>query len=71
MSIKAIAVDEQDVQHLIVGLSREDVNTILKGDVLVLPPGIPDLTAASDIVVLFAETDEELAQRFPPALRPV
>jgi hypothetical protein len=71
MSIRAIAVDEQNVQHLIIVLNRQDVYTILRGEVLVLPPGLPELGAASDIVVLFAETDEQLAQRFPPALRPV
>jgi hypothetical protein len=60
-----------NTQHLIIGLNRKDVDTILRGDVLTLPPGMPELSEASDIVVLFAETDKELAQRFPPALRPV
>ena len=69
--LKAIALDEENVQHLIIGLSRADVDTILRGDVLVLPPGWPELGAASDTVVLSAETDEQLAQRFPPSLRPV
>jgi hypothetical protein len=31
---------------------------------------IPHLTANSDIVILFAETDDDLSKRFPPALRP-
>jgi hypothetical protein len=29
------------------------------------------VTEQSDIVLLFAETDEDLEKRFPPALRPV
>jgi hypothetical protein len=72
MSITAIAVDDANTQHLIIGLTRADVEAIMRGDVLTLPHIIkPDLTADSDIVVMFAETDEALAGRFPPALRPV
>ena len=38
---------------------------------LTLPAGmLTGLTEDSDVVVLFAETDEELEQRFPPSLRP-
>ena len=44
----------------------------MRGDVLTLPRSMkPELTAGSDIVVLFAETDEALTGRFPPSLRPV
>ena len=72
MAVKAIAVDDENTHHLIIGLNRENVEAILRGDVLTLPRGIVlDLSDASDIVVLFAETDEELSKRFPPALRPV
>jgi hypothetical protein len=72
MAVKAIAVDDENTQHLIIGLNRENVQSILQGDVLTLPRGIvPELTDTSDIVVLFAETDAALAGRFPPALRPV
>jgi hypothetical protein len=72
MSITAIALDDVDTQHLIVGLNGADVEAIMRGDVLTLPRILkPELTAESDIVVLFAETDVALAGRFPPALRPV
>jgi hypothetical protein len=72
MAIKAVAVDEQNTQHLIIGLNRDNVESMLSGDVLKLPHGIAiSLTENSDIVLLFAETDEELEKRFPPRLRPV
>ena len=73
MAVKAIVVDDENVQHLIIGLNREDVQSLLKGEVFTLPTGqVPILTEdKSDIVLLFAETDEDLGRRFPPALRPV
>jgi hypothetical protein len=72
MAIKAVAVDDQNTQYLIIGLDRDNVNSLLDGDVFTLPGGIPiSLTDKSDIVLLFAETDEDLAKRFPPRLRPV
>jgi hypothetical protein len=70
MAIKAIALDEANVHHLIIGLNRENVDSILRGEVFTLPPGGVPLTEESDIVILFAETDEELAERFPPMMRP-
>jgi len=72
MAIKAVAVDEDNIHHLIIGLNRENVDDILSGKVLTLPAGfLTGLTEESDVVVVFGENDEELAQRFPPALRPV
>jgi len=73
MAVKAIAEDDKGVQHLIIGLNRENIETLLRGDVFKLPSGpVPVMTAnKSDVILLFAETDEELAQRFPPAMRPV
>ena len=46
---------------------------LLQGDAFVLPPGpVPVMTEdKSDIVLLFAETDDDLGKRFPPVLRPV
>ena len=71
MSIKAVAVDSEGVHHLIIGLNREDVETILQGSLLSLPAGfLHGLTEESDVVVLFAETDEKLEGRFPRHLRP-
>jgi hypothetical protein len=72
MAIKAVAVDEENTQHLIIGLNRDEVNSLLDGDVFRLPKGIDiTLTTNSDIVLLFAETDADLEKRFPPVLRPV
>jgi len=72
MAIKAVAVDDKNTQHLIIGLNRDDINSLFDGDVFTLPKGIAiSITEQSDIVLLFAETDEELEKRFPPALRPV
>jgi hypothetical protein len=72
MAIKAAAVDDENTQHLIIGLNRDNVNDLLDGDVFTLPRGVTiSLTENSDIVVLFAETDEDLEKRFPPRLRPV
>ena len=72
MAIKAIAVDDTNTEHLIIGLSRKDVESLLGGDVFTLARGtIPNLTENSDIVLLFAETDEDLGKRFPPSMRPV
>jgi hypothetical protein len=72
MAIKAVVVDDQNTQHLIIGLNRDNVNSLLNGDVFTLPRGIGiSITEESDIVLLFAETNQELEKRFPPALRPV
>jgi hypothetical protein len=68
----AVAVDDENTEHLIIGLNRDNVNDLLDGDVFTLPHGIAiTLTEKSDIVLLFAETDEDLEKRFPPRLRPV
>ena len=72
MAVKAIALDDEDTQHLIIGLNRENVESLLRGDVFTLPRGITStLTENSDIALLFAETDEDLKERFPPVLRHV
>jgi hypothetical protein len=72
MAIKAVAVDDENTEHLIIGLNRDNVNSLLNGDVFTLPHGIAiALTENSDIVLLLAETDEDLEKRFPPRMRPV
>ncbi|MBV8829034.1 MAG: hypothetical protein JO108_07355 [Acidobacteriaceae bacterium] len=54
------------------GLNRENVESLLNGDVFTFPPGmLSGLSEESDVVLLFAETDQELDKRFPPSLRPV
>ena len=66
MAIKVVAVDDENTQHLIIGLNRDNIDSLLNGDVFTLPHGIAiTLTENSDIVLLFAETDEDLEKRFP------
>jgi hypothetical protein len=72
MPVKAVVVDDAGTQHLIVGLNRANVESILAGEVLTRPRGFPaQLTQASYIVILFAETDADIQKCFPPALLPV
>jgi hypothetical protein len=67
MAIKAVAVDDQNTEHLIIGLNRDNVNSLLEGDVFTLPHGVAiSLTEKSDIVLLFAETDEDLERNAFP-----
>ena len=33
MAVKAIALDDDNVQHLIIGLNRENIESLLRGDV--------------------------------------
>jgi hypothetical protein len=69
---KVVAVDDENRHHLIIGLNRDNVDSLLDGDVFTLQHGIAiTLTENSDIVLMFAETDDDLAKRFPPSLRPV
>ena len=45
MALKVIAVDDKNVQHLIIGLSRENIDSLVRGDVFRLPGGpVPVLT---------------------------
>jgi hypothetical protein len=71
MALKATVVEESGTHHLIIGLNRENVDSIVGGEVFMFPPGVVPLTDESEIVILFAETDDEITERFPPALRPV
>ena len=72
MAVKAIAEDEMGIQHLVIGLNRENIESLLVGNVFTPPSGpVPVLTAnQSDIVLLFAETDGDLEKRFPRRLKP-
>jgi hypothetical protein len=72
MAIKALLADESGTRHLILGLNRENVDSIVNGNVFTFPQGmLSGLSEDSDVVLLFAETDEQLEKRFPPTLRPV
>jgi hypothetical protein len=71
VAIKAVAVDDENTQHLMIGLNRDNITSLLDGDVFTLPGGVAiAITDESDIVLLFAETDDDLAKRFSPKLRP-
>jgi hypothetical protein len=72
MAVKAVCKDKEGIQHLIIGLSRENLNTLVDGEVLTMPQGLAaNITEASDIVLLFAETDAELKSRMSPLMRAV
>jgi hypothetical protein len=72
MAIKAVVVDESSTRHLILGLNRENIDSLSSGNVFTFPKGmLSGLSEDSDIVLLFAETDQQLEKRFPPTLRPV
>jgi hypothetical protein len=64
MALKAFILDDKNIPHLMIGLSRTDMEAIERGEVYVLPAGpkVP-LTEESDIIVIFEETDEELVKR--------
>ena len=40
VAIRAVALDDQNTQHLIIGLNRDNINSLLDGDVFTLPRGI-------------------------------
>jgi hypothetical protein len=40
MAIKAIAVDDNNTQHLIIGLNRENIESLLRGDMFRLPRSV-------------------------------
>ena len=67
MSVKATCIDDRRVVHLRIGLNRENIESILAGQVLILPRsrGI-QLSDESDIDIVFAETDEELRKKHLP-----
>jgi hypothetical protein len=66
MAVKATWVDESDTVHLVIGLNHEDVESLLRGEALTLPPGAVALSDGSNIVIVFAETDEELVEKHLP-----
>jgi|GraSoiStandDraft_28_1057319.scaffolds.fasta_scaffold100005_2 hypothetical protein len=71
MVIKAVLADEFGTHHLILGLNREDVESLLNGDVFTLPGGmLSGMSEDCNVELLFAETDDELASHFPPRLGP-
>jgi hypothetical protein len=67
MAVKATYVDEAQTVHLLIGLNRENIESLLRGEAFTLPPGAVALSDGSNIVIMFAETDEELVEkRLPP-----
>jgi hypothetical protein len=71
MALKAALLDEENTPHLLIGFSRQDVESMQRGDVLVLPSGRnTPLTEKSDIIVFFEETDEDLVNRMQAGVVP-
>jgi hypothetical protein len=69
MAIKTTRVDDAQTVHLLIGLNRENIDSLLRGETLTLPPGAVALSDGSEIVIVFAETDEELVEKgLPPAV---
>jgi hypothetical protein len=72
MALKALCMDDESTPHLLIGLTRGNIESLLKGSVLVLPQG-PNLPLVKDsqVILMFEETDEELIKRMsynlPPA----
>ena len=72
MAIKAVVLDQSGTHHLIIGLSRDNIESLLDGDVFTLPRrNLAGINNESDVVLFFAETNEDLRLRLPPVLRPV
>ena len=70
MVIKAVLADEFGTDQLILGLNREDMESLLSGDVFTLPRGmLSGMSEDCNVELLFAETDDEVASRFPLRLR--
>jgi hypothetical protein len=62
MAIKATCIDESQTVRLLIGLNRENVEALLRGETLTLPPGMVPFDVDGEIAIVFAETDEELVQ---------
>jgi hypothetical protein len=48
----------------LIGLNRENIESLQRGDVFTLPPGQTfPLSENSDVVVIYEDTDEKLVER--------
>lgn len=65
MAIKIICSDSADNTHLLLGLNRSEINALLEGKQFRFPPGVLPLNEHSEVVIMFAETDDELEKRMP------
>ena len=65
MAIKAVAVDDENTQHLIHWTEPAERKLLIGRVRLAIA-----LSENSDIVLLFAETDEDLEKHFPTRMRP-
>ena len=64
MGLKAWFQDENNTTHLLIGLNRENVESLQRGDVFTLPPGEAlSLSDDSDIILIYEDTDEKLVER--------
>ena len=71
MAIEAICLGDKNAKDLIIGLSREDIELLLRGDKLKFRVEIElDLVADDNIVLIFDETNEDLVKHFPLRFSP-
>ena len=56
--------DERDTSHLLIGLSKQAIESIQRAEIVTLPGGhnIP-LTDDSDIVLMYEDSEEALIER--------
>ncbi|HKD07137.1 MAG TPA: hypothetical protein VKB79_14640 [Bryobacteraceae bacterium] len=72
MAIKALCMDSENTEHMVIGLTRANIESLLDGDVFTIPAGLPvNISDKSDVVLIFAETDEELKLRMSPMMAKV
>jgi hypothetical protein len=63
MAIKAICSDASNTCHLLIGLSRQNIELLMRGEIFTLPRSAVSLSDDSDIALFFAETDNDLETR--------
>lgn len=68
MALRATCVDDRNKTHLLIGLNRENIEALMGGEVLALPTGQSvRLGKSSQILIVFAETDDELVEHRLPS----
>jgi hypothetical protein len=70
MAISATCLDDANTVHLLIGLNREDVESLLLGEVLTVPPGRVPLSEDSTVALVLAETDDDLVRNRLPSQMP-
>lgn len=64
MGIKAWLQDDDGTPHMLIGLNRQDLESIEAGEVFRLPAGMNvPTTEKTEVVVMYEATDKELVAR--------